>query len=669
MKKGITVILSLLLVTMMGACDIPSGIASSSSSSSKNSASKNSVSEEIVSEDSLSESSSLKDSSEKEDSSETSSKEESSSSESTSSEDSSSEESSSSESTSSEDSTSEESSSNEETSEDISSSEETSSSEESSSSEEESSSSSSEEEEEVVTPVQPEYEFTKPINDLTSSKTFVKTKYKTEGAVVADAIVTEFGADPTGTKDSTSAIQAAINSVASMGGGSVFLPIGTYLVTATIVLPPYVSIVGDWNQPDVNNTDDDFDYGTVILAKPQALGSKRPQDNPLLHLGECSGVVGLTFYYVEQDAVNVKKYGYTIYANAPSTTTLKNLTFLNSSYGIGVSLNEIQNELVNLENIYGTFLYNAVHHNATTDVGFYNNINISPKYWQNASLAYKCSKARALETFVSEHLTAMILGDLDDQLISNVTIDGGNIGIKFTKGLRSEAGFWGLVHKANIICQTGVYADYLNSVSGVVFTDSNVGIVKNDSPVGCIKMSNSTYQAAGEGRILKEIGETPSSVAAMVKPLEFSSLQRLFIANNLTSGGMFDMSENLQAIIDSVGVEGGIVLIPNGVYRLNTTITIPKNVEIRSSQAVFSRSAVNQLDENGVVFISYVSGATFVLKENAGIVGVRIWHAKNDYLTAYSNLSSGNYPNDISIKAEGAGAYAYNNERVGAYVG
>ena len=59
----------------------------------------------------------------------------------------------------------------------------------------------------------------------------------------------------------------------------------------------------------------------------------------------------------------------------------------------------------------------------------------------------------------------------------------------------------------------------------------------------------------------------------------------------------------------------------------------------------------------------------FKLKENAGVVGVRIWHARNDFLSAYKNLSDGNYSNDISVKADGAGAYAYNNESVGAYVG
>ena len=570
--------------------------------------------------------------------------------------------------TSSEETSKEESFSEEVSGEEISSEERSS---EEISSEESSSSESSEEdssEEQPLPPEKPSYEFIKPLNDKSSSTVLIKTKFETAGVVVADAVATDFGADPTGLSDSTSAIQSALNHVSNMGGGTVFLPIGEYVVTSMIYIPNYVSLVGDWNKPNADNADDTFDYGTVILAKPQTLGSSKPQDNPLFSLSDASGMVGLTFYYTEQSATSVKNYGYTIYANAPVTATLRNLTFLNSAYGIGVSLNAMGNELVNLENIYGTFLYNAIAHNATTDVGFYDNINISSKYWKNASNGYKCNNATSLDNFIDSNLTAMILGDLDDQMISNVTIDGGKIGIKFTTGIRDGAGFWGLMYNANISCQTGVYADYLNTPSGVVFTNSNVGMVENNSPVGCVKMSNSDYQSTGSGRTVREGGTVKKSNVGSLS-LTFSSSERLFIANNLVAGGVTDNSARLQTILDSVGDEGGVVVVPNGIYRLNSSVTIPKNVELRSTQAVFSRSWNSQTAKNGVVFISYASGATFVVKDNAGVVGARIWHAKNDYLTALDALKTNSCPNDTSIKADGSGAYAYGNESVGAYVG
>lgn len=538
-----------------------------------------------------------------------------------------------------------------------------------SSSKEESSESSTEGGEDNPPQILPTYEIISPINDENSSIRLIKTKYKTDSAVVADAIVTDFGADPTGVKDSASAIQSAINKVHANGGGTVFLPVGKYLVSSTITIHPYVTIVGDWNKPNLDNADGDFDYGTVILAKPSVIGLANPKDNPLFNLGGNAGIVGATFYYVDQNALNAKKYGYTVYSDCPVTATLKNLTFINSAYGIGVSLGEIQNELVNLENIYGTFLYNAISHNATTDVGFYDNITISTKFWKNASTEFKCAYPSALEAFVSNNLSAINLGDLDDQLISNVTIDGGNVGITFVRGIRSDAGFWGVIHNANINCKTGILAEYVNPVSGVVFVDSNVGLVENNSSVGCVKMSNSIYEVAGEGRTVQEQGNISKNVAISPLSLEFPLSQRLFIANNLTSGGAQDNSNKLQEILNSVGASGGIVVVPNGIYRLNASITIPKNVELRTTQSVFSRSSSAQSDNNGVIFISYVVGDTFVLKDGAGIVGARIWHARNDFLTARDSLTNGLQVDDSSVKGDGVGAYAYMNESVGAYVG
>ena len=50
--------------------------------------------------------------------------------------------------------------------------------------------------------------------------------------------VLDFGADPTGIADSTSAIQAALNQAVANGGGTVFAPSGTYLI-AGVLQPQY----------------------------------------------------------------------------------------------------------------------------------------------------------------------------------------------------------------------------------------------------------------------------------------------------------------------------------------------------------------------------------------------------------------------------------------------
>ena len=90
----------------------------------------------------------------------------------------------------------------------------------------------------------------------------------TQDVIVADVVATDFGqknADPTGKEDSTNYINQAIQKVYNAGGGTVFLPSGTYKVTGTIQVLPFVSLVGDYDPAGTGET------GTIILALEQLI--------------------------------------------------------------------------------------------------------------------------------------------------------------------------------------------------------------------------------------------------------------------------------------------------------------------------------------------------------------------------------------------------------------
>lgn len=57
--------------------------------------------------------------------------------------------------------------------------------------------------------------------------------------------ILSYGADATGSADSTAAIALAISTAVSAGGGTVYLPAGTYKVSSTIALANNVSLLGD----------------------------------------------------------------------------------------------------------------------------------------------------------------------------------------------------------------------------------------------------------------------------------------------------------------------------------------------------------------------------------------------------------------------------------------
>lgn len=56
--------------------------------------------------------------------------------------------------------------------------------------------------------------------------------------------VLQYGADPTGTTDSTTAIQDALNAAGLVPGSAVFFPSGIYLVSASLTFPGNIAIIG-----------------------------------------------------------------------------------------------------------------------------------------------------------------------------------------------------------------------------------------------------------------------------------------------------------------------------------------------------------------------------------------------------------------------------------------
>lgn len=100
------------------------------------------------------------------------------------------------------------------------------------------------------------------LNYLATGTGAVARSYASKFGDVVSAV--DFGADPTGTVSSTAAIQAAINAVTAKGG-TVFLPIGTYKMTAPLVFPnaQFVSLIGAGRGAQlVNSTGTSFDMIT-----------------------------------------------------------------------------------------------------------------------------------------------------------------------------------------------------------------------------------------------------------------------------------------------------------------------------------------------------------------------------------------------------------------------
>lgn len=128
-----------------------------------------------------------------------------------------------------------------------------------------------------------------PFSSLTTEAAkIVKTVYPTVDIVVVDYDVTDYGADLTGITDATAAIQNAINACYNSGGGTVWMPAGTYKVNGTVFVKSFVTLRGDWRDPDTSGTG----YGTVISAQ-LPYGDYGPV---LFQIVGSAGTMGLTVY-------------------------------------------------------------------------------------------------------------------------------------------------------------------------------------------------------------------------------------------------------------------------------------------------------------------------------------------------------------------------------------
>ena len=137
-------------------------------------------------------------------------------------------------------------------------------------------------------------------NETEQEPFIAETVYPTEDVVVADIDITKapYNADPTGAGDCTEVLNRAINDLYMQGGGTIWMPAGLYTVLGSVKILPFVTIRGDWADPDVY----DGEYGTVIMTNASGIDAANPA---LFTVGGSSAVIGLTVWYMNQ---NIEKY-------------------------------------------------------------------------------------------------------------------------------------------------------------------------------------------------------------------------------------------------------------------------------------------------------------------------------------------------------------------------
>lgn len=488
----------------------------------------------------------------------------------------------------------------------------------------------------------------------------VESKYETKEVIVADIIPTEMGyaVDPTGETDSTDGIQAALYDCFAAGGGTVYLPAGNYAVTGTIYVPSYVTLRGDWQDPDEGT-----EYGTVISVWSD---SEDSISKGTFDMSGCSGVVGVTVYYPFQSLYEVIPYPYAFYV--PQGTdgrviTLKDITIINGYRGIGTQV-ELNHECLLIENVKGTFLHTGFGLNNQSDVGHVENVTISGKYWVEASKDYmNAATEYGIQDYMSKNTTGFAITDLEWTKFANISIDGCANAMTIKKGYRML--FVGTMIDINITnCTSGIRVEAADERWGTPIARSNIeGEIVNVSKTR-LRTTDTTHK--GEVKELEkgsvEFREDDLSGyeikydATYKKPK--ANLQVVKLKKDIT----VDASVQIQEALDEMGKTGGVVYIPGGTYRLDNPLTIPAGVELRGASSVANREQ-NSFPA-GTLFLSYYGDDADVNPDTdkalitldgdyAGISGIRFIYPEN-------GVSDSDLKTTYTIRGNGKGVYAVN---------
>ncbi len=510
---------------------------------------------------------------------------------------------------------------------------------------------------------------TRPIGDATAdpeaaTPCIVQTRFETDDVVVADVIATaaRFGADPSGEQDSTAAIQSALDECAAAGGGTVWLPAGQYRVTSGIKIPAFVTLRGDWQDPDEGS-----EYGTVILAEVESIDAPLPA---LFTLGGSGGAVGLTVYYPEQDLGDVKPYPFTFYVNGQGADymlqTVKNCTILNGYRGLGACVAEDNaHEMMTVDTLKGTLLHVGAEAYNQADVGTWKNVDLGGRFWAAAGKAYNAPSVEAIEAYTRANGTGLILGDLEWTEFYNLKISGYRTGIEIVKGKRIQ--FAGSLYGVWISgCQTGLRVSSIDARWGMLVACGRIEGTEyavDNQTRGVVKLAGVELGGAlnGERRIRQDESGTaltlPNAPAAPNKPLN-----HLYVVSADRSGAS-DAAPAIQESLDEAGRTGGIVYLPAGKYLLETPLRIPAGVELRGCSSVAAREQ-SGLSLGTVLLAAYgetAAGSDPAEAEalitmtggNAGVRGLRIFYIRNDFTEGVKEYS-------YAIRSRHDGAYAVN---------
>ena len=563
-------------------------------------------------------------------------------------------------------------------------------------------------------------------------------KYDSEDLAVATFNVMDYGVDNTGSKDCSYVVQKLLDAAAGVGtldkgrgnyknltGGIVYFPEGIYLFKSQITVPRGVTVRGDWKRPVAGEKID----GTIFKVQTSGKGTTATSYSFII-MQPSTLVTNIAFWYPDQNPSNIKKYPPTIRYGCDGYwgndyCNVRHCTFINSYIGVQFSPAGTGG-CPNIFDIYGTPLYEGFEMDLIADVGRFDGIHFSARYWEGSGLEGSPAPGQ-IDEWLYDNATGVVMRRNDWSYTCNADIEGYNVGfhaeaspstVNPDQAGRPNGHNYGLNFKN---CHTGVKISSASG-SGIMFTnittqDCDYGVALYPGAVGPVQFYGcnihgnkaSILMANGAGTPLMfqdcsisgstdvESGHFQAVHNTFDSEVYISEQARTIFSDNsfihgarLNNRSMFtcavgktsvknypslpeydpslmeikncrpqravlyivdgiqpftildiptdqpDCAKVIQATLDKAGAEGGgIVYIPKGHYRCNSTLTIPSGVELKGAgdipttpkgNGTILEVTVGEGSDGGTPFIS--------MDRNSGLRGITINYPTQDNPTA-----------------------------------
>lgn len=462
---------------------------------------------------------------------------------------------------------------------------------------------------------------------------YVKNEIITAAVVLGQG---NYRLDNTAREDCTEVIQRGLNDCASMGGGTVWLPAGCYRIKEMLYVPAYVTLRGDWQDPDQVESTQDLVYGTILLADLK-------EHTPLVYVGGSAGVEGLTVYYPDQRMDKVKEYAYAIYNEGKALHeedqclhVIKNCTIINGYQGIGICdsiyTKEGRAAQTYVYNVKGTFLKTGFYNYNASDNGSTTGFTAKADYWVNflKSSAYemicrnlgmekmKISKEE-IRAYSRNYGTGLHIGDLEGDYFSDIVIEDFYYGILINEGIRTV--YYGDLYHLDVSgCEVGICLNALSgfgvNIAGSKFSNNGTDI-ENNSLVP-VKLTAVSYTTKKGEEIYTTSDQTYQPITGYhTPPYGVTKKNLAVITKNPASEKTW--TQQLQDTLNEIGsLGGGIVYLPAGHYVLEHAVKIPENTELRGCSGTGVRPC--ETLEGGTVLEVFFGKDSKDSKEDAAIL-------------------------------------------------